>query len=334
MIRQTAALIVGFSLILSLSASAQKKEEKPKVHADFQFGTYPTSREAAELMKSDEAKLVVVGYHEGWSIDKIAKNLKVPSSGLTKASDKLEEERLVGSRGDDYDFRPAFPVIRERDWDRVKDSLQKHTQEFSKLLQDHWGEIEQMVSSLEGSRSLPKERVLYETVVSGILLGGLVDSLYGDKTLLPPPPRRGKMDHYYAWLVESNPAAVGKLKRELRESAAFRIVSIGPELPEARLDVGDLRGNASVYDGEEARRYRSFIGVFSRDKLLPFFKSRRSEFLKLSSMMSSGRYIAFAEFFAWYYNLIVNGTADELVGAHRIAPPEKSYTYAVRVPEQ
>ena len=35
---------------------------------------------------------------------------------------------------------------------------------------------------------------MYETVVSGILLGGMMDAFYEDKTLMPPPPRRGKSD--------------------------------------------------------------------------------------------------------------------------------------------
>ena len=84
----------------------------------------------------------------------------------------------------------------------------------------------------------------------------------------------------------------------------------------------------------DARKYRTFIGIFSRDKLLPYFKNRREEFLKLGVQMSSGRYIAFAEFFAWYYNTMANQIADTLVAEHRITPPENLYTYAVKAPEQ
>jgi hypothetical protein len=228
-----------------------------------------------------------------------------------------------------------MPVIRERDWDRVKGSLERHTQEFSKLLQSHWTEIETMVSSLEGSRSVPKQRAMYETVVSGILLGGMVDALYEDKTLMPPPPRRGKngTDRFYAWLVESNPAAAGKLKRELRESDSYRIVSIGTELPEERVDAVDLRGKASVYDDAEATRYRRFIAVFTRDILLPYFKSHRQEFLAQGKLMSSGGYVAAAEVFGWYYTLMANGVADDLIAARKISAPERYYTYAVRAPQ-
>ena len=47
--------------------------------------------------------------------------------------------------------------------------------------------------------------------------------------------------------------------------------------------------------------------------------------------MSSGRYSAFGEFLAWYYNQMVNYTVDEIVAAKRMQPPTTGqYAYAVR----
>ena len=321
-------LVIPLVLLL-----AQKPVKKPDVHADFQFGSYPWSRQAEDLMKEDLAREIVVAYAEGWSIDKISKQLKVSTSDVSKVSDKLEDERLVG-RLDEYDTRPLLPVIRERDFDRMREPLRKHTQEFTKLILDNWKDIETMADSLEGAKGIPKGRLMYETVVSGILLGGMMDAFYEDKTLMPPPRRRGKSDRYFAWLVESNPEAAGKLRRELRESAGYRVVTIGTALPEEKLNPDDLRGKDPIFEDADARKYRTFIGLFSRDKLLPYFKNRREEFLKLGGLMSSGRYIAFAEFFAWYYNIIANQVADALIAERRITPPEKLYTYAVKAPEQ
>ena len=132
--------------------------------------------------------------------------------------------------------------------------------------------------------------------------------------------------------MESNPAAAGKLRRELRESAGYRIVSIGNVLPEQKLNPDDLRGKDTILEEADARRYRTFISVLARDKFLPYFKSRREEFIKLGRLINAGRYSAFAEFFAWYYNAMVNGAADSLVAQRRIAAPETVYTYAVRAP--
>ena len=95
-----------------------------------------------------------------------------------------------------------------------------------------------------------------------------------------------------------------------------------------------MRGKDTVLEDADALKYRKFIGLLSRDKLLPYFKTHRAEFIKLGAMMSSGRDIAFAEFFAWYYNTIANGVAETLVDARRITAPEKLYTYAVRTPQQ
>ena len=284
------------------------------------------------MVKEELVREVIVAYSEGWSIDKIAKQLKIATSDVSKVADKLEDERLVG-RQDEYDVRPLMPVIRERDLDRMKEPLRKHTQEFTKVILDNWKDIESMVDSLEGARAIPKGRVMYETVVSGILLGGMMDAFYEDKTLMPPPRRRGKNDRYFAWLVESNPEAAGKLRRELRESAGYRIVTIGTVLPDEKLNPDDLHGKDTMLEDADARKYRTFIGLLSRDKLLPYFKNRREEFLKLGGQISSGHYIAFAEFFAWYYNIIANGVADALVADRRITPPEKLYTYAVKAPQ-
>jgi len=318
------------SLILALAA--QKQVKKPDVHADFQFGSYPWSRQAQTLMKDDLTREIMVAYSQGWSIDKMAKTLKVPASDVSKISDKLEDERLAGRR-DEYDTLPFLPVIREREFDRMRDPLRRHTQEFTKLIVDNWKDIDSMVDSLEGAKKIPKGRVMYETVVSGILLGGMIDAFYEDKTLMPPPPRRGKMDRYFAWLVESNPEAAGKLRRELRESAGYRIVTIGTVLPDDKLNPDDLRGKDTILEEADARRYRTFISVVSRDKLLPYFKNRREEFLKLGGWISSGRNVAFAEFFAWYYNTLANAVTDALAADHRITPPEKLYTYAVKAPQ-
>ena len=326
-------MVRNFLVIPLVLLLAQKPVKKPDVHADFQFGSYPWSRQAEDLMKEDLAREIVVAYAEGWSIDKISKQLKVSTSDVSKVSDKLEDERLVG-RLDEYDTRPLLPVIRERDFDRMREPLRKHTQEFTKLILDNWKDIETMADSLEGAKGIPKGRLMYETVVSGILLGGMMDAFYEDKTLMPPPRRRGKSDRYFAWLVESNPEAAGKLRRELRESAGYRVVTIGTALPEEKLNPDDLRGKDPIFEDADARKYRTFIGLFSRDKLLPYFKNRREEFLKLGVLMSSGRYIAFAEFFAWYYNTIANQVTDALIAERRITPPEKLYTYAVKAPEQ
>jgi hypothetical protein len=321
-------LVVPLILLLS----AQKPVKKPDVHPDFQFGSYPWSRTAEALMKDELARQTVVAYAQGWSVDKIAKTLKLSASDVSKMSDKLEDEHLAGRR-DEYETNAFMPIIRERDLDRMKEPLRRHTQEFTKLLFDNWKDIESMVNSLEGAKDMPKGRVMYETVVSGVLLGGLMDAFYEDKTLMPPPPRRGKSDRYFAWLVESNPEAAGKLRRELRESAGYRVVTIGTALSEEKLNPDDIRGKETILEDADARKYRTFISVLSRDKLLPYFKTHRPEFIKLGALLSSGRDVAFAEFFAWYYNTIANSVTDGLVADHRITPPEKLYTYAVKAPQ-
>src|SRR5215471_10560343 len=249
-------LVIPLVLVLA----AQKPVKKPDVHPDFQFGSYPWSRTAEALMKDDLTRQVVVAYSQGWSIDKMAKMLKVSTGDVSKVSDRLEDEKLTGRR-DDIDPTPFMPVIREREFDRMREPMRRHTQEFTGVILDHWKEIEAMVDSLQGAKSVPKGRVMYETVVSGILLGGMMDAFYEDKTLMDAPPRHGKSERYYGWLIESNPEAAGKLRRELRESAGYRVVTIGTALADEKLNPDDLQGKATVLDDADARKYRTFIGL-------------------------------------------------------------------------
>jgi hypothetical protein len=331
------ALLTSAMLVLCAFSAlfAQKKAERPKVHADFYFGSNPVSRDAAELMAKDNMRIVLVGLHVGWDVEKTAKELKLSPDELNRAFDELEDWRLAGNRTADEDARPLIPVIRERDMDRVKDSVARHAEEFGKVLEANWADIDSTVSSLSGAKGVPKDQLMYQVVVSGILLGGMEDAFSEDKTLMSPPPRRSKGQRFYAWLVEGDPALAGTIKRETRESDGYSVVSIGPSMSETRVSLDQLRSSHGfVLEQQEARRFRSFVAILSRDKLLPFFKKNRADLLKIAAQVESGKYIAFEDFFAWYYNRMVNILSARLVSTARIAAPSAQYTYAIKLPQQ
>ena len=43
----------------------------------------------------EQARLVTVGFHEGWNFDKLAKEFNASVTDLSKISDELEEQRLA-----------------------------------------------------------------------------------------------------------------------------------------------------------------------------------------------------------------------------------------------
>src|SRR5215831_1926016 len=117
-------LLLLLILVVPAFAQKNKKQKKPPVHADFQFGSYPVSRTAMQLMADEQTRETEVAYAEGWSLDKLAKTFKLNISDLNRISDKLEDERLL--RRDEYnELRPGMPVVRERDYERVKDGLRR-----------------------------------------------------------------------------------------------------------------------------------------------------------------------------------------------------------------
>ena len=319
------------AFLLGSSASfAQKTPERPKVHSEFTFGSYPVSREAMNLMSKDRSRYMLVAFHEGWDFEKIGKELKISDDDVDRAFSDLDVEQLA-KLNQDNDPKPNIVVVREKDIERIKTPLQKHSREFTDIVAANWSQIETLAASLTGASGVPKEQLMYQIVVAGILFGGMNEVFYDDKTLIPPAPRRGRTQRYYGWLAEGDPRNAGRVQREQSQSDTNTIVTVGSTLASVRPTMNDIRMNRGmILDEAESRRLRAFIAVFCRDKLLPYFKTHRNEMLKTGSQMSSGRYAAFGEFLAWYYNQMANNAVDEIVAARRMAPPAGHYAFAVK----
>jgi hypothetical protein len=310
-----------------MTASAQKKPDRPKVHADFYFGSIPPSRDAAKTMAQDKARLVMVGYHEGWSEDKIAKELKLTRREVDGIHGDLSDLGLLGRRTGDT--VPGLLVVRDQDAEELKATLDRHTRDFALLVQSSLADVESMLSGLSGAQEVPMNRRLYATVVGGILFGGMIDVFTDDKTFMPA--QRGKLQ-YYGWLVESDPSLAGKVRRDAWDSETYQIVSVGASLLEDRPQLDAVQRSGFVLNEPDARRFRTYALVTSRDKLLPFFKAQRDDLLKAHRRVESGRYSSFASFFAWYYTTLVNGSIDRLVTSGRLEAPADTYVYALKTP--
>ena len=324
-----AAFLVILSLCGAGTAVAQKENERPKVHTDFQFGSFPQSTEAAETFaNNDDILMLVVGLHEGWSIDKFIKETEKDRVEILTITDELEEGRLIRGRSD-YNMRPGMVVLREPDLALLAPSLARHTTELTRLIQSRWTDVEELVDSLEAARDMPRAEILYQAVVGGVLLGGMIDAFYDDKTLMPGPPRRARRGAgFYAWLIEGD-GGPEHIVRQSRQVGRHRVVSVGPVPAEnLRIRLEDVTG--PVYEDQDARRWRVFSSIFSRDHVLPFLKTKRSEFIELHEVIRASKYAAFAEFLAWYYQSLVAGVTDNLVSSGQIHAPQDSYTYALR----
>jgi hypothetical protein len=330
---KTKLIVLATLLLLATSLIAQKKPEKPKLHSDFYFGTFPVSRDAATLVAKENARLLLVGFHQGWDIEKIAKESKVAVDDLDKVFADLEDAKLA-TEVDQYSRRPLMTVIRDKDLEKIQKDLRIDSQDFANVFRSNWAEIEKAAASFDGAKNVPKPQLLYQIVVGAIIFGGMHDAFFEDQTLMVNPPRRTGSQRYYAWLTESDSALAGLLKREQWESGGYTMVSIGSGLPKDRATLEQVRAaNGMLLDDEsEARRFRSFIAIFSREKLLPFFKKNRYDFLDALDLLDAGRYVSVSEAFAWYYDQMANDAAAQLVNARLIEPPPGHYVYALRAP--
>ena len=327
--------ILVFAALLLMLASiglSQKNQEKPKLHSDFYFGTYPLSRDAVTLMANDKARLLLVGFHNGWDIEKIVKESKAPEDELERLFADLQEIRFA-DEVDQFDIRPMLPVIRDKDMKKIEKSLQTHTSDFTYHLKTNWTEIESAVGQLTGAKDVPHAQLLYQIVVGGILFGGMNEAFFEDQTLTVGPPRRSGSQRYYAWLVESDPKLAGVLKREQWESDTYTVVSIGRTIAPNRVSLASIRmDKGMILEEAEARRLRSFITIFCKERMLPHFKRNRESIRTTLGLLDAGRYVRLADAFAWYYDQIANGVVNELVAARLIEPPSAQYAYAMKAP--
>jgi hypothetical protein len=324
-------VVLAASLLWVATGLSQKNQEKPKLHTDFYFGTYPLSRDAVTLMAKEKARLLLVGFHNGWDIEKIAKESKTAQDELERLFADLQEERYA-DEVDQFTYRPMFPVIRDKDIKKIEKDLQTHTTEFTKHLRANWTELESAVGPLAGAKDVPHAQLLYEIVVGGILFGGMNEAFFEDQTLSVRPPLRSNNQRYYAWLVESDPKLAGILKREQWESDGYTVVSIGKTIA-PRVSMASIRmEKGMVLEEAEARRLRSFITIFCKERMLPHFKKNRESFRTTLSQLDAGKYVRLADAFAWYYDQMANGVAAELAEARLIQAPTGQYAYAMKAP--
>ena len=326
--------LVGTFLVLWAPPflEAQDSDEPPEIHADFEFGMFPWSTEAVEVFASEDSRLLISGLHKGWSVDKYIKETEKPRVEVLTLLDELEERRLVRGPGD-YDMRPGFPVFREDDLAIMEPRLAQDAEGLVGIIESRWNEVEEFVASLEAGPNDPRPQTFYRVIVGGVLLGGMIDALHDDGTLLPGPPRRARRgEGYYGWMVEGG----GGPKHIVRQAARVgrhQIFSLGPVAEkEFRMQIDEVAGQGPVYESDDARRWRIFAGIFSRDYLFPYVKSLRSNLLELHSEIDASKYSAFGEFVAWYYQSVVARAADTLSRNGRIEAPETAYKYALRVP--
>jgi hypothetical protein len=330
-IRAKVLLIAAILLIAPITLS-QKETEKPKLHTDFHFGVYPVLREAPSLLAQANAKLLIVGFHQKWDIEKIAKESKVAGVELDRIFTDLEDARLV-FEVDQYERRPMLPVIRDRDIAKVQRSLQIHTTEFTNLLKASLPEIETAIVPMTGAKEVPMAQLMYQVVAGAIVFGGMHDAFFEDQTIMTTPTRRVGSQRYYAWLVESDPARAGILKREQWESDGYTVVSIGKGLAPSRMSLERIRAeHGMVLDEAESRRFRSFILTFTKERLLPHFKKNRASFLNALNELDAGKYVSVSSAFAWYYDQIANGVVENLASAKLIQSPAAQYAFALKVP--
>lgn len=331
-LRSVSAVLVGvFVVAVTRPAAAGQTGE---VHSGFVFGSLPYSAEGAKLFEPDDARLLMAAFDRGWSVEKVLEETGRPEVDILTILDELEQAKLVVGPSD-FDLMPGLLLIRMPELEALGDSLDEDAARFVRVIQEHWEDVKTFVESLDVTKNATNEvtsaRMSYIAVVGGVLRGGMLDALMEDRTLMPGPPSRGPSGGYYAWLIEGG-SPVAPIVTQSARVGRHTVYSVGTGVHEdLRIPISELEADGSpVLEFEDAERWRVFCSLFARDFLFPPLKARRNALLELHGTVRAGRYTAFAEFAAWYYQELVSRVGRSLVQQGYIVAPESSYTYAIR----
>lgn len=331
-LRGVSAFVVGVCVLaLTRPAAAGQTGE---VHSGFVFGSLPYSAEGAKLFEREDARLLLAAFDRGWSVEKVVKDTGRPEVDILTTLDELEQAKLVFGPSD-FELMPGLLLIRMPELESLGDSLDGDAAEFVRIIQEHWGDVESFVESLDatkgGTSEVTSGQLAYIAVVGGVLRGGMLDTLMEDRTLMPFPPSRGSSGEYYAWLIESGGSVVPIVTQSARVGR-HTVYSVGTGVhQDLRIPISELEaGGSPILEFEDAERWRVFCNLFARDFLFPPLKARRGALLELHGTVRAGRYTAFAEFAAWYYQELVSRVVRSLVQQSYIVAPESTYTYAIR----
>ena len=323
-------LWMGLVLAWLAVPSVLVAQDELEIHPDYSFNTFPHSEDAMGRFSAEELRLFIAGLHKGWSIDKYIRETKNERIDVLTLADELQDDRLIRGR-DDYDMRPAFPVVSLEELPFLLPDIDRDAAQVLGIIQTQWAEVEEFAASLELGHDQPVAQGFYRIVVGNILLGGMVDVFYDDKTMMPGPPKREGRSGYYIWFFEGEAPGPSRVYRGSERVGRYQVYAVGPTVEEnVRVEIEELRQQAPVYEYDDARRWRSFGAAFSRDHLLPYFKAQRRRLLDLHSEIYASRYSAFSEFVAMYYHSVVSRVVDGLVRSGRIESPETTFRYALR----
>jgi hypothetical protein len=305
-----------------------------EVHSGFVFGSLPYSSEGAKLFEREDSRLLIAAFDRGWSLEKFVEETGRPEVEVLTTLDELEQAKLVFGPND-FALMPGLLLIRTPELESLGAALEEDAAEFVRIIKEHWGDVETFVDSLDALKAATHEaasrQMPYIAVVGGVLRGGMLDALMEDRTLMPDPPSRGSSGDYYAWLVEGE-SPVAPIVTQSARVGRHTVYSVGTGIREdLRIPISELEAAGSpVLEFEDAERWRVFSNIFSRDFLLPPLKARRAALLELHGEIRAGRYTAFAEFAAWYYQELVSRVVRSLVQEGYVVAPESAYTYAIR----
>jgi hypothetical protein len=115
--------------------------------------------------------------------------------------------------------------------EKIKASLQKHSQEFTDIIAGNWSQIEAMAASLTAPGVFPKKVMYRDCRCRHPAWWNERGVLRRQDARFRQSPSEGVGKSYYAWLAEGDPRNAGRVKREQSQSDTNTIVTVEQRSP-------------------------------------------------------------------------------------------------------
>jgi hypothetical protein len=177
-------------------------------------------------LSSQIRKVIVIGLHEGCSVEDISKSINTSRDEVLNHLEFLREAEYVAERGDR--LVPTFFIALREEVAKVK-GLAKHlSAELAKRYESSWDLVVETYHKLSVSSRFSFDRVAFVLVGAYSLDVYMLEKFAEEGRLMPKAPRR-KAGSFYMWGIEGDANALGKCGMHCGRAGEYGFATFGCE---------------------------------------------------------------------------------------------------------
>jgi len=191
-------------------------------------------------------KGIIVGLHEGYSVESIAKSLNVSKEEVLSHLGFLKDAEFITEKKGR--MVPSFFVALKEDVLRTKRAAKCLGEEIEKCYDANWDTIMETYHKLSVSRKFGFDRVGF--VLIGAYSLDMIDKFAEEGKIMPKAPKR-KGGSFYLWIVENGMEALGRYGMHSGQLGEYCFATFGGEKKRRRSSPPDHKSKILMEEMNE-----------------------------------------------------------------------------------